>query len=287
MMPGIRPPMVGMTEQAIEVILSAGSTGLDLSTLFSAPDWASSIAKRVVVPAGVTRGSTVRTTAALRTGTGRGGTLEIVVNGTVEGCGAPATTTLVAGLDGGDCILAEQSGVTILGSGLIRSGGGAGGKGGNGTGAVDGPYAFNPGVYTYQLYYGAMYINWAGVNIAAGVGWNATSYDSGGYRYFKGALASNPDGNTYNYDVSRALLSGGVSGNSGRGQGHDGAKSNGVAGTGLSGLSGNGGDWGSAGTAGAAGNTGSGTAAGLAGFALKNTANITNLFTGTLQGRTG
>lgn len=298
MLPGISMPMAGMTEAAIEVILSTSSTNLDVSTLFSAPDWASPIKKRVIVPGGVTRGSLVRTSAALRSGTGRGGLLEFVINGTVEGCGAPATTTLVAGLDGGDCILAEQSGVTVLGSGTIRSGGGAGGKGGNGSN-VEGPFYSPDYTYIWAVNFSnpmGVNIYWAGVR-AGGYGYPdgtyppETSYAVGGYTYLRGA-SYGPNGgyNFYRYGVSRYLTAAGqntTSGNSGRGQGHDGAKSNGIAGGTNSGLSGNGGDWGASGTAGAAGNAGGGTAAGLAGYALKNTVNITNLFTGTLQGRTG
>jgi hypothetical protein len=302
MIPGITMPMAGMTESAIEAILSASSTGLDVSTLFTGPDWASSTKKRVIVPVGVTRGSLVRTTPVLRSGTGRGGLLEIIVNGTLEGCGAPATTTLVAGLDGGDCILAEQSGVVVLGSGLIRAGGGAGGKGGAGT-TIDGPYMNAPVLGgtqwgtnasvnggQYNLYWGGSLIIYRNPNEHGGGTYvNVTSVTTGGFTYLRGSYHSNLSGWNIYY-VSRYTAGtdpNTVGGNGGRGHGHDGANANGVAGGTNAGAGGNGGDWGASGTAGAAGNAGGGTAAGLGGYALKNTSNITNLFTGTLQGRTG
>jgi hypothetical protein len=210
---------------------SANSTSVVLSSLFSPADWNSTTPKRVVIPSGITIGSTVTTTAALRTGTGWSGTLTLTVSGTVDGAGGIATSTV--GGTGGDAILANQSGLVIVGNGSIRAGGGAGGKGGNGTATTtQGPFYNNSGspFYVWQ--------NYTGINDA--MIWNdayylsvplgATSYSPGdGWTYLRGAFQLNDGGVNY-WAVSRQQSTPTTSGNAGRGQGYDGTRTNGVAG---------------------------------------------------------
>jgi hypothetical protein len=285
MLPGLSTPMAGFADAVIEVILGASSTGVSIQTLFSAPEWSSATKKRVVVPAGVTRGSTNPATYVLSTGTGRGGALEIVVDGTLEGAGAAATTG--AGAVGGGVLNVQQSGVTLRGSGAMKAGGGSGGKGGAGSAnVVEGPFWAG-----HPVYYAWAFIDGSQRNIY----WAATSGPT--YIIYTGAGAySAPDGWYYYpvsyvdygswYSIARSQTQATTGGNGGRGQGHSLTQQAGSAGGTNAGTGGTGGTFGNAGADGAAGNAGSGLSGGLAGIVINGNSNLTDLFSGTKLGRT-
>lgn len=319
MIPGLIIPHAGFSDPAVEVVLASGGA-INASTLFSAETWAADVKKRIILPAGYTRGSSAVATPAFRSGTGRGGLLEIIINGDLDGAGGA-----VNGGVGGDALLLEQSGCILKGTGRLRAGGGGGGKGGNGGAgsytAQEGPsygYPGSPSYYWVRINssndnqpQNNVYrsdIVWNGVAIGSAT-YAVTSVTFGIYTYYRYTqmLYQSDSGSSWSwsnyfhqlYRQWLASTSGGVAPNAGRGQGYDGAATAGgasVAGgtnAGASGTSGAGGGFGSSGTAGtsgANGNAGSGvaaTAAGLAGFAISGLANLTNLFSGTALGRTG
>ncbi|HWJ88715.1 MAG TPA: hypothetical protein VNS12_11635, partial [Pelagibacterium sp.] len=119
-----------LSGDALFPVTLTSATAVNLAALpdFTANGrWAASRPKRVIVPAGTIIGSTAPGVPALRTGTGRGGTLHITVNGEIQGAGGQPNSGA-----GGTALLVEQAGLTLVNNGAIRAGGGAGGQGGNG-----------------------------------------------------------------------------------------------------------------------------------------------------------
>ncbi|WP_420408702.1 hypothetical protein [Hoeflea sp.] len=314
---------VEIFKAAIEYIVSATTTHLDLSTLFDPGDWASDKDKIVTIPVGVVIGSTNGALYnAIRTGTGRGGMLTLNVEGEVQGAyGAP-------GSSGGHAVWVEQAGVTIniAATGAIRGGGGGGGAGGAGGTGGQGSYSstvrepssgeyYQSYVYTWS-FHPDMYIRWAGVFIGYPAG---TSTTIGGYTYYQGSYRQSVvySGNgialyaiyrTYPTTAYSTGGAGGAGGAGGYGQGYNQvatAGSGGAAGSaggtnagsgGTGGTGGAGGTWGVAGSAGATGATGNtgnytagvagsaGSAGGAAGRAIYLSAAATVNNNGTIQG---
>jgi hypothetical protein len=262
---------------AVVATVAATVTNLNISTLFSSGDWADAFKKKIVIiAAGVIVGSANPAIAALLTGTGRGGDLEIVVDGEVQGAGGVANSGA-----GGPAINVQQTGATITINGALRSGGGGGGKGGAGSttslGARSPASGFTfSGVLNGDATYwnantdaGFRQITWNGGSPAVPLGvipsGATTTIDYGGFRYYRGVVQT-----AALYSVARQVLTttGTTGGNGGRGQGYDGAAAAGVAGGTNAGNGGAGGAFGANGSAGAAGNAGSGLAGGVAGNAL-------------------
>jgi hypothetical protein len=295
----------------VEVTLS-NSTEVAISSLFTSADWASAKLKRVRIPSGVTIGSTHQATPALNCGTGRGGLLEIVLDGNLDGAGG-----ITNGQNGGDALYAPQTGVKLKGGGNSRPGGGAGGDGGNGGAGVyyTGRTVTEGPVYDGSHFW-AVQTFWDGTNAAPPNGpywdpWDASySYSQGAFQESRNYVSSGDNPHTYGsanlYAISRQktvydvpnYTTGGTKGTHGRGQGYDGAAASGTAGSaggtnaGAGGGGGAGGAFGSSGTngtAGANGNNGSGAAAtngGLSGYGLNGNANVDrSAFTGTILGR--
>lgn len=298
MIPGARFPTPAFFDASIEVILAAASdaNGLDFPTLFSAPDWSGDTKKRIILPAGVTRGITDPSKYLFRTGTGRGGELELIIDGTLEGAGAAASSA--AGNTGGGVLNVQQSGVKLLGSGAIKAGGGSGGKGGAGSSSVsvDGAWVFwNTSWEDAWPSGGGRDIFWLGVHKFTGTSvqqqfGNPSHVGNDGATYTRLHKVSNQHGSGQNqssgsFAVRRTANEATVGGNGGRGRGHDGANANGVAGGTNAGAGGNGGDWGANGTPGTNGNAGSGLAGGLAGIVINGAANLSDLFSGSKLGR--
>ena len=279
MIPGARFPTPAFFDASIEVILAAASdaSGLDFPTLFSAPDWSGDTKKRIILPAGVTRGITDPSKYLFRTGTGRGGALELIIDGTLEGAGAAASSG--AGNTGGGVLNVQQSGVKLLGSGAMKAGGGGGGKGGAGNGGTTlGPY-WSQYVYMYRNANNNVIVVWDGATIYDGTG-SFTSYTSGGYTYTQGAYMY-PN----YYQISRTQNIPTVGGDGGRGQGHNQTALTGAAGGTNAGKGGDGGAFGVNGQAGANGNVSNGLAGGLAGIVINGAANLSDLFSGSKLGR--
>lgn len=280
------------TSNVIVKTVAAAVNNLNVSTLFTAAEWTSATPKRVNINAGVVIGSTVAGSAALLTGTGRGGTLQISNSGTIYGIGGAANSGA-----GGPAINCQQTGVTITNNagGVIRGGGGGGGKGGTGGTGGQGSYpitVYEPSSgynYNVSTYYWNVRTSSQGANLGVTVVWNGTiisgasgtTYTSGIYTYEKGPTlqASSATDNKYNIRRSYASTAyttggaGGAGGAGGMGQGFgntDGGNV-GVAGTagsaggtnaGAGGKGGTGGTGGAWATAGATGSTGSTGAAG-------------------------
>lgn len=296
MLPGMRPPLAGLFPGVIEVTLGSSVNNLTISTLFSSGDWSGPLKKRLIIPAGIVIGSTSPGSPALRTGTGRGGGLEIVNKHQVLGAGGSANSGV-----GGDAFIADQS-VTISGSGIFYAGGGGGGRGGTGgngtyinTVREDLAYSTISRVYTgaYDTYF-----FW---NSGSAVHYEVTPYlytwyDGSVYTYNAGVSQGGGNYAIYRTHPVPTGTSGGAGGNGGRGYGYDGANavgSGGAAGgtnAGTGGTGGTGGNWGAAGSTGATGASGNngagsgGTAGGAAGCYWRGNANITNLFSGGLAG---
>lgn len=102
-----------------EIIVTATSAAsLNLSTAFGS-NWGVNVAKRLIVPSGVTLGP-------VTSPTGMSGSLIIQNAGEIQGLGGTANSGA-----GGNAITANQS-FTLLNTGAIRGGGGGGGQGGTG-----------------------------------------------------------------------------------------------------------------------------------------------------------
>ena len=105
---------------------SDGDTHANYATIFGS-NYASTVPKRVIVPAGVTVGAT--NTHAMLLPSGMGGTIVFDISGNVHGHGGAAN-----GGNGGDAIHCIQTtGVTInvASTGKVQAGGGGGGQGGS------------------------------------------------------------------------------------------------------------------------------------------------------------
>lgn len=301
------------------VVVLGNTTNVSLKTVIDnakAGAWADvNLKKRVVVPAGVEIGGTTSafaiTTGASSQADSWAGSLILEIRGIVSGIGG----TINSGA-GGNAISVPFPGrngekINIPYYGTVRSGGGGGGRAGNGGQGVwysgrlyqEGPaYSGNT---RWEVNASYCTVVWGG----AGLGnydRSLTSLSSGGWVYYRGSYAGTDGDQWQYYQIYRQTTvydvpnytAGGVAGNAGRGRGFDGAATTGAAAVGggtnagASGKSGDGGDWGSSGQAGANGNTGNytagaaGSAAGLAGYYLLGTANavLTNLG-GSLLGR--
>lgn len=279
---------------AAEIVatIAANVNNLNLSTLFTAGDWASDTKKRVVINSGVIIAATAVSVAALTTGAGLGGLLTIENAGDIRGAGGAANSGA-----GGHAVIVSTANVTINNTGAIRGGGGGGGRGG--TGGVGGPgqytaqegpaYALNSYMwYAYRTSGGVSTegtrVYWAGSLIYSSGSKFTGSVAVGGITYYTGALDhqdTSSGGGSYpysnnkqwyqiyrQYPVGTSGGAGGGGGNGGTGQGGNVAQTAGSpgaggaaggpnAGAGGSGGYGNyGGTWGQAGYTGAVGNTG-------------------------------
>jgi hypothetical protein len=283
---------------AAEVVatVTANAVNLNVQNLFTAGDWASTKKKRVVINNGVTIYSHTPATAALLTGTGRGGLLQIDNNGEIQGAGGLPNSG-----SGGHAIHVQQTGCTINNYWGIRGGGGAGGIGGTGgvggTGvytAVEGPvYQTSSPMYYWYKYTSnggrGTSVYWAGTRVYSSNDPFTGGVAVGGITYLNTALHHHDEGSTngsyptwYNSDyyyIQRSYpvyvggAGGGGGGNGGYGQGGNVARSNGLGGAGggnaggNSGVGGTGGTGGNGGTWGTAGNAGNPGATGNAGNA--------------------
>lgn len=280
----------------IKKTISASVNNVIIQNLFTAAEWSSATPKEVTINAGVVVGSTSAGTAALRSGTGNGGTVKIINNGSIRGAGGATTSAA-----GGDAVETSIN-LTIENNGDIRGGGGGGGKGGTGgtggggtvtTTARDPSSGYN---YTAGSYYwrtpaqsgGNTTIYWNGTLIYNAAG-QPTSVTVGNITYYRGPNAKanqtipgpGPGGQppivvSTDYDLYRNVSTttntnggaGGAGGNGGRGIGSDAAAAAGAAGAngsaggtnagagGKGGTGGTGGGWGAAGSTGGTGSTG-------------------------------
>lgn len=135
----------------ITVVIAANVNAINLKNYFSAADWTSETAKRVVINSGVEIGATgsyalaISTTADGQAGS-FGGELTLENKGIISGKGGAANSGV-----GGDAILANWPGkngqkMIIINNGTIRAGGGGGGVGGRGGAGGNGNYS----VYTRE-----------------------------------------------------------------------------------------------------------------------------------------
>jgi len=271
-----------------EATASAGEN-LDVSSAFSESVWASDAAKTLLIPEGVTIGSLDPDVPALMTGTALGGTLTIVNHGNIHGAGGRPN-----GGDGGDAIVVQTEGVTIRNAGQVYGGGGGGGAGGNGgAGAIETvtseypPIGFNANATMVVVDEEKTVFRWQG-SIVATVPGNVQSHRVGNYRYERGAYYDTVSSTVVRYRIIRHTIQGftptvgGVAGDGGKGQGHDGPAMSGSlprtggAQAGTSGQSGAGGAWGRPGVAGLPGTAGNiasglpGLPGGEAGVAIRN-----------------
>ena len=198
----------------VEYAASDNQTNIVLSTVFGS-DWASNKPKIYTVASGVDVGGT--NTHAIHADSGMGGTLSIVVAGTVTGFGGVggaggaggygtnginnipnpyAGSDGVSGTAGGTAIRIDSSNVTVTNTGTISGGGGgAGGSGG-------------AGGYRYWVHgrYGGT--GGAGGN---GAGWNQSQ--SNGSAGTQGGTSSGNSGGSY---PGSAGGNGGTLGNDGQ-----------------------------------------------------------------------
>lgn len=273
--------------------LPAGGVDTTLQSLYTAEEWASNTDKRVVLPAGTERGSSVVHQSAVHIGgTGWGGSLTFDVYGVISGAGGGANSG-----EGGMALNTNRTGlsgqkatVRIFPGGVIRGGGGGGGRGGNGGGGYytstqdDHPNNINHARFEYGMNWcGARWEGLLNFQVRPGTsGWNWR--DAGGYlvldnwwhdgnnQIFVGASPYGPNRNNEGTvtDATHYLwrrithhhyTNGGAGGNGGRGQGYGqsaaGGSGGGAPGT-NAGWGGTGGNGGGYGAWGATGNTGGG-----------------------------
>lgn len=276
--------------------VSATTTNLNLSTLFTSEDWTSDVDKRVIVDPGVTIGSSNPANAALVTGSGWAGQLTLENRGNIYGAGGAAN-----GGNGGNAITASGA-IVIENYGEIRGGGGGGGKGGKGgdttatetvtlrepTTGYQQPTSTGNSASAYRAWGWYRDTGWQTVTVA----WNSTMFYYDGYYAgddgwypnpvpgtapaYNGTSATGSDGWTYHrgtrvsvygyseeWNLYRTKTTtttvtkvGGAGGNGGVGQGYNQAASAGVAGSAGEGSAGAGGTGGSGGAWGAPGSTG-------------------------------
>jgi hypothetical protein len=298
---------------AVTATISATTTNLTLSSLFSLADWQNEIKKKIVIiPSGVTVGSTNPSLVALTTGTTMRGVLELQISGEVRGAGGAAN-----GGGGGTAIKndlnAGQLTIRINSGGAVRAGGGGGGRGGTGgsgtaAGTLREPasgenYSASGSRYWWRRFSGESGGNtgdivWENATVDSGIANNLVSIDRGGYTYYRGSLMLSSEANYYGvYRTSSTVFAtaGGAGGAGGVGQGYNQALqlgSGGAAGgtnAGNGGLGGAGGSWGATGGAGSAGTSGNagtgsaGSAGGAAGRSIAGNAH-TLVNNGTLNG---
>lgn len=277
--------------------LAAGGSAITLESLFTAAEWTSDTQKRVILPAGVERGNSASTTAAISIGpTAWGGTLIFDVSGTISGKGGAANSGV-----GGDAFQANRVGnanqklvLNLLSGSVLRGGGGGGGKGGQGgngggTQSVRYPasgdlYRMTSAPWSYWVVYimeetdpawGLRMIdvlfentdyppkaNWGGQGSSAPT--SLPSNTESGVTYYRGTLrtgnADNGEYGVYRVTVSNVSTTGGTGGDGGRGEGYGqtrAAGSAGAAGGTNAGTGGTGGTGGLYGASGATGATGS------------------------------
>lgn len=278
------------------VVTLSNDTNVVLSSLFDPTVWADArIDKRVIIPDGVTIGSNLVSTPALRTGTGFAGVLKLDNSGNIDGAGGP-----VNGGDGGPALRSDQAGFILDNSGLIRAGGAGGGIGGVGGAGYYYTYTREPaggyyssanyrwvgghknveddeGNYVETIPFNTAII-WAGAYAISSFIPSSVLYDTaggayptdgspynhsvGGYTYHLGKGASYSHIARTNNSPTVNNTSGGSPGAGGRGQGYDGANDtgeDGSAGGTSAGIGGDGADgasWGEDGGDGADGASG-------------------------------
>jgi len=265
---------------AVNVIAYTASNGTNLnaSTAFGS-SWSDNVPKELIIPSGVTIGSSSSGTAALILPTGMGGTLTIYNAGSIHGAGGSAN-----GGTGGTAILAESSSITIDNTGgIIYGGGGGGGQGGTGG---QGRYVAG---YNYEG--GCGYRNSCGPTCdckPAGSYCTNCSGPNDNDKFICGRCAI----------PSYAITSGGTGGTGGVGQGYNQSAATGSGGSAGGNSAGAGGTGGTAGAFGASGSTGStgangnysggsgGSSGGLAGYYVSGIGNVTFSVNGTTAGRT-
>ena len=262
---------------AVNVIAYTASNGTNLnaSTAFGS-SWSDNVPKELVIPSGVTIGSTSTGTAALILPTGMGGSLTIKNSGSIQGAGG------AVGATGGDAILVQVSGITIENSGTIYAGGGGGGTGGNGTFTT---YSQCGSQNRYTSYTGGCSVGTQITCCSSGIRCNFIGACSG--KPLNHALIVNcPAGGGVDvicrYGVSNSTTGGG----GGVGQGYGQSATSGASGGTNAGTGGTGGSFGSSGNAGANGNASNGSSGGLAGYYVNGIGNVTFSVTGTVGGRT-
>jgi RHS repeat-associated protein len=277
--------------------LAAGSAAITLESLFSSAEWTSQTDKRVVLAAGLERGNSSSTAAAVSIGpTAWGGNLSFDVLGTISGKGGAAN-----GGAGGHAFNANRLGdagqkitVNLASTGIMRGGGGGGGTGGAGTYALtEGP--FYSGTHKWLVWYSAgdwsVHAYWGnetapiyGAGMSGSAAQGMTSVAVGAWTYHRGTIVQpNPNYGWTPWDstaiwlaqIYRQQPAASTGGNGGRGQGYDGAAASGSAGGTNAGTGGTGGAWGQNGANGANGNVSAGAAGGAAGLAVQNPGNAT------------
>ena len=183
---------------AVEYAASDNQTNIVLSTVFGS-DWSADKTKIYTVASGVDVGGT--NTHAIHADSGMGGTLEIIVAGTVTGFGGTGGASGAGGRGrngsspyyvgsaggnataGGTAIRIDSSNVTVTNTGTISGGGGGGG----GTGG-EGGYA--GGWFGSVAYYGGN--GGAGGN---GAGWNQSQSNGSAGTSGSGSYPGSAGGN--------------------------------------------------------------------------------------------
>lgn len=288
------------------VILTSDSTKDRMDLYFTPEIWQSDITKRIILPAGIEYGSSLRyhaiATASTTAGQAGsfGGELIFEVNGILSGRGGDANggvggTALFANLPGRD-----GQKLKIINNGVIRAGGGGGGRGGVGGGGrydtetnrdpVSGEHYSPLGAprFAWQILTsgGTARILWNEVEISRSIPLDDIHFIHGGFKYYRGTNRSSNLFQVYRTQLTTTDTNGGAGGNGGVGQGYNQAASNGLIGS-AGGQNAGGGSYGGAGGAfGASGYNGSkgkdgnrtngvaGQAGGLAGFAISDMNNV-------------
>lgn len=306
--------VITVTNPTIQKTL-ANATNVTLSSLFAPAEWSSDKAKIVVVPVGVRIGSTSPSTAAIRTGSGWGGSLTLQIDGEVQGKSGNGI--------GGDAIEVQSPGINIVNNGAIRAAGGAGGKGGTGglgvaatndanwepgKNGIKTPSAGKKGEPPYTMVYnapneGLVYFYWNSTTPIGSAPIGTHGIQVGNY-YYTDCGSFTGDGVGAAGPIRRALvanaesLPGGDGGLGGNGRGYQSTPQAGLLGTlpagygagGRGGTGGTGGEWGQPGQTGQTGAPGAGGSGEpgspgyQAGYSIRNAASAVISGSGIRQG---
>lgn len=273
-------------------------------------NWGSSVPKILVIPSNVTLGSSNTGQEALQINSGMGGTLTVLVQGSVQGASGGGNS----GTGGNAIYCVQTSGVTINVTGSVLAGGGGGGRGGTGGKGGNGYYTTTSTNSNGSAGPTPMATASANCNTLCSNTYGGGSFCNGSCtiadynRENKNVTCSNCAYTATNTTYTTGG-NGGGGGNGGRGQGYglgntvgsggaggaNGGTNAGKGGTG--GTGGNGATWGSygnTGNTGASGNNGnngsgsggsSGSGGAAPGYYIVNRGSITLINNGTCLGR--
>ena len=270
------------TAKAFRYIYTSGATNQNASALFG-DDYAVNYPKEIVINSGVELGATSVTNEALQIDSGGSGSITVTNNGTLSGAGAA-----FLGSVGGDAFEANIA-CTLINNGTIRSGGGTGGSGGQGSYTSTSTQGPSYSTASFNEYYwhswtaSRQLARWAGVIVGNSNPYYGTSYTVGNVVYARSTFVTSQFWKITKTTSSTSYSNGGYGG---AGQGYNQSAGSGTSGGTNAGQGGTGGSFGQTGSTGVNGNHTNGTAGNAAGKSIRGISFVTFTDNGTVLGST-